>query len=162
MAATTPYMGLKVWNLLTDSFDHTQFAENLAKLDQHNHSEGKGVKVPTGGIEDGAISTAKIATDAVTDAKYLSAPVRGIISTTGTITAGTGFTVVHTGTGIYTITFSPVLPSIPSVIPTAANTISATAVVSSTTPTTTTAIINTFNLAGTATDEIFHFIAYPN
>jgi hypothetical protein len=162
MAATSPFMGLKVWNLLTDSFDHTQFAENLAKLDQHNHAEGKGVKIPTGGIEDGAISTAKIATAAITDAKYLNAPIRGVIAAAGTITYGTGFTVAHTAsTGIYTITFSSALPTVPVVLPESVGT--ATFAAPSATPTTTTtAIVNTFNLAGTATDEAFHFIAFPS
>lgn len=162
MAATTPYMGLKVWNLLTDSFDHTQFAENLAKLDQHTHAEGKGLKIPTGGIEDGAISTAKLATDSVTDAKLLNVPVRGIVTSVGVITLGTGFSVAHPSTGTWTITFSPALPTAPAIV---SDILSATAGYSQnsiTTPTTTTATILTFNSAGTATDLGFHFVATPN
>lgn len=69
MAATTPNMGLKVWNLLTDSFDHTQQAENWAKVDQHNHAEGKGIKIPTGGIEDGAISLSKMGAESINGEK---------------------------------------------------------------------------------------------
>lgn len=73
MAATTPNMSLKVWNLLTDPYDHEQLAENFAKLDQHRHAEGEGRQIPTGGIEDGAISSTKLAAESVTPAK-LSLP----------------------------------------------------------------------------------------
>lgn len=69
MAATTPWMGLKVWNSLTDSFDHTQLAENFAKIDQHNHAEGHGVQISTGGIADGAISSTKIGEEQITASK---------------------------------------------------------------------------------------------
>jgi hypothetical protein len=60
MAVTSPNMGLKIWNLTSDPYDHAQLAANWAKVDQHNHSEGKGVQIPTGGIEDGAITAAKL------------------------------------------------------------------------------------------------------
>lgn len=69
MAATTPNMALKVWNLLTDSYDHVQLAENFAKIDQHRHTEGEGRQIPTGGIENGAVSAAKLAEDSVTPSK---------------------------------------------------------------------------------------------
>lgn len=60
MAVNSPNMGLKVWNLLTDPYDHAQLAENWAKVDQHNHESGKGVQIPTGGIKDGAVTKAKL------------------------------------------------------------------------------------------------------
>lgn len=69
MAATTPNMGLKVWNLLTDSYDHAQLAENFAKIDQHQHTEGQGAQIPTGGIENGAISGSKIGNEQVSPEK---------------------------------------------------------------------------------------------
>lgn len=69
MAVTTPKMGLKVWNLETDSYDHSQLAENWAKVDQHNHSEGEGSPIPTGGIENGAISESKIGNGQVSPEK---------------------------------------------------------------------------------------------
>lgn len=78
MAATTPNMGLKVWNLLTDSFDHTQLAENFAKVDQHKHIEGQGAQIPTGGIVDGAISTSKIGSEQVTPEKLSSGATENI------------------------------------------------------------------------------------
>lgn len=62
MALTTPKMVLKVWNLLTDPYDHDQLADNWAKIDQHDHTSNRGVQVPTEGIFDGAITSAKLAT----------------------------------------------------------------------------------------------------
>lgn len=53
-------MGLKIWNLTTDSYNHDELAENLGKLDEHDHSGGKGVQIPTGGIADGSITYAKL------------------------------------------------------------------------------------------------------
>lgn len=106
MAATAPQMGLKVWNLLTDSYDHSQLAENWAKVDQHNHTEGKGVKIPTAGIEDGAISTAKIGASQVTNAK-LASPTTGVykflinsVSTLNGLTSGSIFYPVAYGTNL--------------------------------------------------------------
>lgn len=61
MALTTPNMSLSVWDQLTDPYDHNQLANNFAKLDQHDHSSGKGPQVGTPGIQDGAITAAKIA-----------------------------------------------------------------------------------------------------
>lgn len=57
----TPYMGLAVWDSVTDEWNHQELADNFRKLDEHNHANGKGQQVPTGGIEDGAITRAKLA-----------------------------------------------------------------------------------------------------
>jgi hypothetical protein len=59
---TEPYMGLKIWNNLTDPYDHAQLADNWAKVAQHDHSGNKGLQIPTGGIQDGAITQAKLGT----------------------------------------------------------------------------------------------------
>jgi hypothetical protein len=53
-------MGLKLWNLLTDLYDHAQLADNWAKVDYHDHSSGKGVQIPTDGLADGAVTPAKM------------------------------------------------------------------------------------------------------
>lgn len=60
---TTPHIGLKVWNLTTDRYDSGQLADNFARLDEHDHSSGKGKQIGTAGIEDGSITTAKLAPD---------------------------------------------------------------------------------------------------
>jgi hypothetical protein len=49
-------MGLRVWNLLSDPYDHEQLADNWAKLDAHDHSPGRGVLIPTEGIAKEAIN----------------------------------------------------------------------------------------------------------
>jgi hypothetical protein len=69
MSSTTPNMGLVVWSSLTDPFNHTQLANNFSALDAHDHTTGKGVQIPSGGIASLAVTTAKIADGAVTAQK---------------------------------------------------------------------------------------------
>lgn len=73
MAFTSAMMGLKVWNLLTDLYDHVQFADNWAKVDYHDHSFGKGVQIPTDGIADGAVTGAKLSAATDPSGSYTSA-----------------------------------------------------------------------------------------
>lgn len=61
MAQVSPMMGLSIWNLVSDLYNHDQLADNMAKLDFHDHSPGRGVQVPTEGIKDGSITAAKMA-----------------------------------------------------------------------------------------------------
>lgn len=70
MAFTTPNMGLSVWNLALDLYDHNAQANNLSALDQHDHSTGKGSQVGTGGIQNGAITNAKLGAHSVTWDKF--------------------------------------------------------------------------------------------
>jgi hypothetical protein len=82
---TTPSMGLKRWDQPNDVFSYTELSDNFNLLDAHDHSTGKGVQIPTGGIAnlavDGtkiannAIDASKIATDAVTAIKIPNASV---------------------------------------------------------------------------------------
>src|SRR4051812_23976514 len=60
MSFVTGNMGLYGWNQQTDLFDHTQLANNWAKVDYHDHTPGRGVQVPTDGIENRAITPAKL------------------------------------------------------------------------------------------------------
>src|SRR5208282_6469800 len=53
---TSPKLGLRIWNLLLDPYDHEQLADNWAKVDAHDHSEGRGVLIPTEGIALQAIT----------------------------------------------------------------------------------------------------------
>lgn len=62
MAFTSPKMGLNIWNLLSDPYDHAQLADNFSKLDLHDHTPGRGIQIPTEGIAPGAITAAKLAT----------------------------------------------------------------------------------------------------
>lgn len=58
-------MGLRIWNLPTDPYDSQQLADNLAKIDQHDHTFGKGALIGTPAIEDGAITADKLAPGAI-------------------------------------------------------------------------------------------------
>jgi hypothetical protein len=52
---TSSKLGLRIWNLLLDPYDHEQLADNWAKVDAHDHSPGRGVLIPTEGIAKEAI-----------------------------------------------------------------------------------------------------------
>jgi hypothetical protein len=73
MAQTTPNLQLTVWNNLTDPYNSDQLANNFIKLDQHDHSPGKGAQIDGSSIKDASITNAKLAANSVT---------------TGTIAAG--------------------------------------------------------------------------
>lgn len=55
-----PEMDLIAWDQTSDDYDHTEQADNWAKVNSHNHSPGQGVLIPTDGIEDGAITSDKL------------------------------------------------------------------------------------------------------
>lgn len=57
---TSSKMGLRIWNVLLDNYDHEQLADNWAKVDAHDHSPGRGVLIPTQGIAPEAITDALI------------------------------------------------------------------------------------------------------
>lgn len=69
MSLITSLMGLIAWDLGTDSYSHTQLAQNFEKLDVHDHTTGKGKQIPTGGLVDGAVTTAKLSNQSVTTSK---------------------------------------------------------------------------------------------
>lgn len=72
MAYNSTNMSLRVWDSVSDYFNHTELKSNWDKLDAHDHTSGKGLLIPTAGITDSAITTNKIAASAVTDAKISS------------------------------------------------------------------------------------------
>jgi hypothetical protein len=83
--------------------------------------------------------------------------IRGVVHSAGTILHGTGFTVVRTGTGAYTITLDISFPDFPAVFVSAQAGVARIA--------TTTNIgngsfqVRTFDATGAAVDAQFHFIA---
>jgi hypothetical protein len=83
--------------------------------------------------------------------------IRGVVSSTGTILQGTGFTVSRTGTGAYTISFTSAFSNVPAVTATAQSGLMIVATVTSVTASA--APVRTFNSSGTATDNQFNFIA---
>lgn len=60
MAFVTPRMSLKVWNAASDPYDHEQLADNFLKLDQHDHSPGRGTPIGGAGIQPGAITSTHV------------------------------------------------------------------------------------------------------
>lgn len=82
---TTSNMLLKSWNLITDKFNHTELAANWTAIDAHNHTTGKGPQIPSGGIVDLAITTAKIADVSITTGKLALAAVTGPTIAAGAI-----------------------------------------------------------------------------
>jgi hypothetical protein len=69
---TSVNMSLKIWDDLDDPYDHNELAANWQAVDEHNHTPGRGVQIPTAGIEDNAITNAKVAPDAITTAEILN------------------------------------------------------------------------------------------
>jgi microcystin-dependent protein len=85
----TPNIILTVWDQLMDRFSHTELASNWDRLDDHDHTTGKGKQIPNGGlgtnavdrgnlqdaavnaakIEDGAVGTPELADNAVNTPK---------------------------------------------------------------------------------------------
>lgn len=62
---STANMGLTSWDQQQDDFNHTQLNGNWVALDQHDHSNGRGVQVSTPGIAAQAITSPLIANGAV-------------------------------------------------------------------------------------------------
>ncbi len=85
MGFTTGHMGLRVWNQLTDLYDHAQLADNFVKLDYHDHAPGRGVQIGTDGIMDGAITPVKLSS--ALDAHSALAYPRQVIRTGATLAA---------------------------------------------------------------------------
>jgi hypothetical protein len=62
----TPNMSLTAWDQSEDDFAHDQLVNNWLSLDTHDHSPGRGVRIPTAGLQDGSVTAAKLAVGAVT------------------------------------------------------------------------------------------------
>lgn len=65
MAITSSNLGLVLWNLPTDPYNSGQLADNFARIDEHDHSNNKGLQIGTAGIQDAAITADKLAPGAV-------------------------------------------------------------------------------------------------
>jgi microcystin-dependent protein len=64
---TSPNLGLLIWNLGSDPYNHEELAENWAKVDQHDHTPGRGSQIGTAAIVDAAVTASKIAPGVVTE-----------------------------------------------------------------------------------------------
>lgn len=66
-------MGLTAWDLGTDPYDHSQLAANFSAVDMHDHTPGKGLQIPAGGIANNAITSSKIAANQVLPGTHIPA-----------------------------------------------------------------------------------------
>lgn len=69
MTITTTNMGLVKWSELTDPYDHTQLSGNFQKIDEHDHTSGKGKRLSGASLESEAINTPQLKDASVTNAK---------------------------------------------------------------------------------------------
>lgn len=83
---TTVNMNLVAWDQGTDAYNHGQLASNWQAVDTHDHTVGRGVAIPTGGLQNAAVTTAKIADGAVTASKIPDGSIPGSKIATGAIT----------------------------------------------------------------------------
>lgn len=86
MAATLPNMGLHQWNLPGDPFSYTELADDFLRIDNHDHTTGKGLQIPTGGIASLAVTGPKIAADAIDASKILDGSVAAAELATNSVT----------------------------------------------------------------------------
>lgn len=69
MAITTPNMGLIKWTEGNDPYDHTQLSANFQRIDEHDHTTNKGVRLKGSSLESEAIDTSQLKNSSVTNAK---------------------------------------------------------------------------------------------
>lgn len=70
MSIVFPQMNLTAWSSLEDKFNHQQLAQNFQNISEHNHTEGgKGLQIPTGGLQNEAVTTSKIGPKAIIASK---------------------------------------------------------------------------------------------
>lgn len=86
MASVFPNMGLTAWTSPTDPYNSTQLALNFKKVDDHDHSPGKGKGLSSNSLADGSVGTVKLADNAVEFAK-LSLLVQQMIFAPGDLKA---------------------------------------------------------------------------
>lgn len=75
MASTTPYMNLVKWDQANDTFNYVELAENFAKIDIHDHSNGYGKQITSAGIAPGAIKADQLDNNSINQAKLARASV---------------------------------------------------------------------------------------
>lgn len=61
MPQTLPQMGLTTWNLQGDLYNFAQQAQNLNIINYHDHTAGKGVPIPEGGLAPNSVGPREIA-----------------------------------------------------------------------------------------------------
>ena len=75
MASTTPNMNLIKWDQPNDTFNYVELAENFAKIDIHDHSNGYGKQITSAGIAPGAIKANQLDNNSINQTKLSKASV---------------------------------------------------------------------------------------
>lgn len=69
MPITLPNLSLVVWNSPDDPYNSAQLAQNLQRIDEHDHSPGKGRPLSPDALSDGSVGTSKLVDLGVTTPK---------------------------------------------------------------------------------------------
>jgi microcystin-dependent protein len=72
---TLPNLGLTQWPSPSDHFSYVELANNWKAIDDHDHTTGKGVQIPTGGLANLAVTLGKLASDSVDASKIVNGSV---------------------------------------------------------------------------------------
>jgi microcystin-dependent protein len=80
-------IGLRIWNLGQDPYNHQQLADNFAKIDQHDHSPGRGRPLGTSALQDGSITLSKMAANSVGTTQLIDGSVTTSKLADGAVTA---------------------------------------------------------------------------
>lgn len=86
MAITVPNLGLTVWNAPTDPYVSAQLAENWYRIDEHDHSPGKGRPLSGTSFSEGGVTTALLVDGSVTTPKLGDTAVTAPKIATGAVT----------------------------------------------------------------------------
>jgi hypothetical protein len=86
VAITIPNLGLVVWNAPTDPYVSAQLAENWYRVDEHDHSPGRGRALTGLSFEEGGVSTAYLVDGAVTTPKLADGAATSSKLATGSVT----------------------------------------------------------------------------
>lgn len=88
MPLTLPNLGLRVWNAPTDPYNSAQLAQNFYRIDEHDHSPGKGRVLSADSLADFAVTSLKLADQSVTTLKLADVAVTtGKLANLGVTTA---------------------------------------------------------------------------
>jgi hypothetical protein len=74
-SVATPNMNLATWPTTSHFFNHTELGANFTTIDQHDHTTGKGLPIPAGGLAVGAVTNSVLAGNAVTTTRIADANV---------------------------------------------------------------------------------------
>lgn len=78
-------MALSIWDTLPDDYNHTELANNWDAVDQHDHTTGKGKKIPAGGLAANSVTGFELAPNSVTSNHIVDGTIQGVDIADGTI-----------------------------------------------------------------------------